>query len=161
VRLRLWHLAWILLPLAVSPGVATATSEHFVFPLSGQLMVPPRNSSLPHGAGDLSLELETHSLHGFLDLGVLTGPVRSIRICGPAGSDENAPILYNIGTTRHVLLTGLTRQQVAQLQAERWYVEICTGTYPDGEVRGQITHAPTAVTPSVWGAVKALYGSAP
>jgi hypothetical protein len=45
----------------------------------------------------------------------------------------------------------LTAGQIDELNAGLWYVNVTTGNYPDGEIRGQILSVPE---PSTW----ALFG---
>ena len=61
---------------------------------------------------------------------------------GPVG--VNGPVLFNLtgasGTSGTLTLapTAVTPAQVADLRAKRWYVDIHTTNFPDGEIRGQI-----------------------
>jgi hypothetical protein len=66
---------------------------------------------------------------------------------GPAGPGENAdqfapiniPIYYyNSGIWDGVTLTD---QQAGEVLAGRWYVNVMTIQYPEGEIRGQILPA--------------------
>jgi hypothetical protein len=66
---------------------------------------------------------------------------------GPVG--VNGPVLFNLtgasGTSGTLTLapTAVTPAQVADLRAKRWYVNIHTTNFPDGEIRGQIKIATT------------------
>ncbi len=68
-----------------------------------------------------------------------------IHFHGPALATENAPVVIPIEdhTTSHTgTITGTTRElsqaEEDQLLNERWYLNIHSGTHPDGELRGQL-----------------------
>jgi hypothetical protein len=61
---------------------------------------------------------------------------------GPAGPGENAQQIatINIPIYDNTIWDGvtLTEEQAADVLAGRWYVNVMTIQYPDGEIRGQI-----------------------
>ena len=154
MRARPWHVIGLLLLLALA--ARAGPTERLAFPLSGGLMVPPTDSPAS-GSADLLLDLETASLGGFIVFEHLQGALTAMQFHGPAAASERGPLLFDLGTTRHVLIGGLTHVQIRELQLEQWYVEVHTTAYADGEVRGQIRHASPALAGATWAAVKALF----
>jgi CHRD domain-containing protein len=148
--------AWLLAGAMLAAVPAGAESERFVFSIAGHFMVPPTDSPAA-GSGDLLLDLPTTTFSGFIDFGSLRGTLTSLRICGPARNGEIGPVLYDLGRTRHVLLSGLTHDQLRDLRQERWYLLVCTNVYPQGEEGGQIVHAITSLEARTWSGIKALF----
>jgi CHRD domain len=62
-------------------------------------------------------------------------------IHGPAGAGENAPALVTLSLSESPIsgTVTLTPEQAAELLAGKTYLDIHSKTYPDGEIRGQIT----------------------
>lgn len=148
--------AALLALLALATPVVAEPLEHFVFPLSGELMVPPTSSPVV-GSADLIYDPETTSLSGFVLFGNLRGDLTSLQIHGPAGATERGPLLADLGATRHILMAGMVHTQIAWLLQEQLYVEVHTSAFPDGEERGQILREHSAVDSSTWTAIRALF----
>ena len=79
-----------------------------------------------------------------LNLVGLSGPITGGSLNGPSPTDGTAPPvspinipIYTFGTNISDGVT-LTGQQAAEVLAGRWYVNVMTIQYPDGEIRGQI-----------------------
>ena len=74
----------------------------------------------------------------------LSGPVTMAYLHGPAAAGENAqqvaPINVPFYADRSTIDDGvtLTEGQAAEVLAGRWYVNVMTAKFPDGEIRGQI-----------------------
>ena len=158
MRARWWHCLGLVPALGTAALAAAGPTERFIFPISSQLMVPP-TSSPAAGSADLLLDVDTASLHGFITFGSLRGTLTSVQIHGPASRTATGPLLFDLGPTRHVLLSELTHPQLQELRQELWYLEVRTTVYPNGEERGQIVHAVTRVDAGTWGGVKALFRS--
>ena len=77
-----------------------------------------------------------------LNLVGLSGPITMGYMHGPAGPGENAQQIapINIPIYDNTIWDGvtLTEEQAADVLAGRWYVNVMTIQYPDGEIRGQI-----------------------
>lgn len=109
--------------------------------LNGSNEVPPTQS---RGSGyfEAVYRPSTKVLEYRLNLVGLSGPTTMGYLQGPAGPGENAqhngPI--NIPIYDNTIWDGftLTAEQAADVLAGRWYVNITTIQYPDGEIRGQI-----------------------
>jgi hypothetical protein len=64
-----------------------------------------------------------------------------VDIHGPAAGGENAPALVTFHLSESPIsgTVTLTQEQAAELLAGKTYLDIHSSTYPDGEIRGQIT----------------------
>ena len=111
--------------------------------LSGAREVPPIDSK---GTGYFTAVYRpsTKVLEYRINLVGLSGPVRQAGLYGPAAPDQNAvqvvPIDVPFYADRSTVNDGvtLTAQQVSEVLAGLWYVNVLTEKYPDGEIRGQI-----------------------
>lgn len=111
--------------------------------LNGATEVPPTDS---RGTGYFTAVYRpsTKVLEYRLNLVGLSGPVTMAYLHGPAAPGENAqqvaPINIPLYADRSTVDDGvtLTEQQAAEVVAGRWYVNVMTGKFPDGEIRGQI-----------------------
>ena len=111
--------------------------------LNGASEVPPTDTK---GSGYFTAVYRpsTKVLEYRLNLVGLSGPVTIAYLQGPAGPGENAekivPIDGPLYRDRSSIWDGvtLTEEQAADVVAGRWYVNVMTEKFPDGEVRGQI-----------------------
>lgn len=139
----------------VLPAVAVAQTS-FLANLNGGAEVPPSPSGA-FGFGAFAYvadsQMVTYSV-SFVGIGTVTG----IHVHGPAPAGENALVLFDlpIANPTFGVVGPITGQQVAELQAGLWYVNVHSIAYPSGEIRGQILEV-TAAEPSTWTEVKALY----
>ena len=109
--------------------------------LNGSNEVPPTQSG---GSGyfEAVYRPSTKVLEYRLNLVGLSGPITMGYMQGPADPGENAQQVapINIAIYDNTIWDGvtLTEEQAAEVVAGRWYVEVRTIQYPDGEIRGQI-----------------------
>lgn len=74
----------------------------------------------------------------------LSGPATAITINGPASTTENGPVIFTFTSSPannypFVSQTfDVTADQVAQLRAGSWYIQVATAANADGEIRGQL-----------------------
>src|SRR5215468_11180621 len=111
--------------------------------LNGSNEVPPTQS---RGSGyfEAVYRPSTKVLEYRLNLVGLSSPVTMSYLHGPASPGENADKVAPINIPLYYYSSGvwdgvtLTEQQAAEVLAGRWYVNVMTTDYPDGEIRGQI-----------------------
>jgi hypothetical protein len=111
--------------------------------LNGAGEVPPTDT---RGTGYFAAVYRpsTKVLEYRLNLVGLSGPVTMAYLHGPAAPGENAqqvaPINVPFYADRSTIDNGvtLTEQQASEVLAGRWYVNVMTEKFPDGEIRGQI-----------------------
>lgn len=109
--------------------------------LSGAQEVPSVNSS---GTGQAELQWNQNSnvLSWKVTYTGLSGPVTAAHIHGPAAPGTNAGVVIPFMTGLSGTITGqtnLTSAQAADLASGRWYVNIHTSAFPNGEIRGQLS----------------------
>ena len=114
-----------------------APSQLFVFDLSGEQEVPPNDSTARGGCfGQFDADAATLSLvctHN------VVGPALMHIHRAPPGS--NGPIVFDLGdpvSPVEATWTGMTAEQIADLLAGNYYINVHASGRPDGEIRGQI-----------------------
>ena len=144
--------------LAVMAATAKADTT-FSGKLSGAQMVPP-NASTAVGVGTIILNDAETRITISLDFSGLGSNQTAAHIHGPAGSGSEAPVLFNLGSqgatsgTFTNLSAAVSRGQVAQLRAGKWYFDIHSTKLLHGEIRGQILPAGEAPANNVDGGLR-------
>jgi hypothetical protein len=134
-------LAWGLLGLSLSAAPARAEVIVFTADLSAKAEVPP-NPSTARGSAEVRVDMSTRGISWVIEFSGLTGPLTAAHFHGPASATTNAGILVPIARAGAAspIVGGstLTEQQIQELVAGRWYINLHTGTHPGGEIRGQV-----------------------
>ena len=130
-------------------STAAAAQQKFSVYLSGRQEVPANNSS---GSGTCFVTLNATETQVTVECTYrnLTSNVVGAHIHdnGPVG--VNGPIRFNFnytgGTSGTIgpLTFNTTPAQVADLRSNKWYVNIHTSNFPNGEIRGQVKRATVA-----------------
>lgn len=149
-----------LLPLLLFAAVlsaalpAFAEKNRYSADLNGQQEVPPVKTQ---ATGDLKLNIYEHELSFELTVSGLTSPIAAYLHQGKPG-ENGAPVAglfggpAKVGVFSGVLAEGTISEEnllgelqgkkvtdlVRLIRAGKTYVNIITGTFPDGEIRGQI-----------------------
>lgn len=134
--------------------------------LTGADEVPPNSDPT---IGTATFWLTGDTLTYFIYVPALTFITTGGTVNGPAAPGANAPVLFDLGAFRYhsgstigdpPFYSGgsdgppfgspfsLTGEQINQLESGLWYVNITSGFYPEGQLRGQILSVPE---PSVLG----------
>ena len=130
----------IILAMMAVTAKADAT---FSGKLSGAQMVPP-NTSKAVGVGTVILNDAETRITISLDFSGLASNQTAAHIHGPGGPGSEAPVLFNLGSqgatsgTFINLSAAVSRAQVAQLRAGKWYFDVHSTKLLHGEIRGQI-----------------------
>ena len=108
--------------------------------MTGSQEVPPVTTA---GSGMAEVQLNTHTnkLSWKVSYNGLSGPAVAGHIHGPAAPGQNAGVLIPFASVAAQPVFGettVTPQQIADLVAGRWYVNIHTPDHPGGEIRGQL-----------------------
>ena len=121
---------------------ATATGQLIDYNAVGMtgLQVVPPNASPATGTAYLFLNTATRELSWTVESQNLIGNKTSAHFHGPAAAGANGPVQVTLGLGNPTMGSQiLTVQQVADLQAGKWYVDVHTTTFPGAEIRGQLT----------------------
>jgi hypothetical protein len=135
---RLLTGAGLALLLFSSPAFADAMM--FKADLKGASEVPATDSS-GDGNAMVTLDASTKKLSWKITYSGLTGDPTAAHFHGPAASGANAGPAVDISGKIAEGTADLTDAQVADLQAGKWYVNIHTAKFPNGEIRGQVEAA--------------------
>ena len=125
------------------PGEPRLPKTDFRAALNGASEVPPVETRAT-GYFAAVYRPSTKVLEYRLNVVGLSGPVTMAYLHGPAAAGENAqqvaPINVPLYADRSTIDDGvtLTEGQAAEVLAGRWYVNVMTEKFPDGEIRGQI-----------------------
>ena len=116
---------------------ASAETLKFKADMKGASEVPPTDSA---GTADAQVTVDTGTkkLSWTVTYSGLTGDAKAAHFHGPAGPGQNAPPVITITGKIKNGSADLTDQQLADLQAGKWYVNIHTAKFPGGEIRGQV-----------------------
>jgi len=126
--------------------------------LDGANEVPPTDSTrIGMGIGT-GVTLNGTTLDYSIGFSATTDIPTDVTINGPAGTDSTAPILFDLGAPSYYtgfnppllswsvtgMINNLTGAQISDLENGLWYVNFfsSSSSYPDGEIRGQITPVP-------------------
>jgi len=122
-------------------GEPRVAKTDFRATLSGASEVPPTDSRA-WGYFEAVYRPSTKVLEYRLNLVGLSSPITMGYLQGPADPGANAQRVapINVPIYDYTIWDGvtLTEQQAAEVLAGRWYVNVLTVNYPDGELRGQI-----------------------
>lgn len=123
-------------------GVANAETLRFRAALAGSSEVPP-NTEMGKGEATATLDTATKVFNYTVTYSGLTGPATAAHFHGPAAPGANAGPVVPITNLANPIagMAMLTDQQIADLRAGRWYVNIHTAAHPPGEIRGQLMAA--------------------
>lgn len=115
--------------------------------LSGQLSGAsevPANASAGAGSVAATLNKENNELKWTVNYSGLSGPALAGHFHGPAAAGQNAGVALGFKGSVESPIMGqatLTPEQVQDLLAGKWYVNVHTKANPGGELRAQVVPA--------------------
>jgi hypothetical protein len=121
----------------LATGPVLAETLRFKADLKGSNEVPPADSA-GSGSGDITVDTETKKLTYTVTFSGLSGDATAAHFHGPAAAGENAGPVVDIFGAIASGSADITDQHLADLQAGKWYLNIHTEKFPDGELRGQV-----------------------
>ena len=103
----------------------------------------PANDSAGTGTVETTLDTETKVFKWSVTYEGLTGPATAAHFHGPADPGQTAGPVVPVEDLESPMEGEATLDdaQIADLQAGKWYFNIHTAQYPDGEIRGQLQHS--------------------
>ncbi|CDP52918.1 CHRD domain-containing protein [Paradevosia shaoguanensis] len=131
------------LAFALAATPAFAEMVHFKAALDGKSEVPPTDSA-GTGTVDATYDTDSKAFTWTIDYSGLSGDASAAHFHGPADPGANASPVVPIDGALTSPIKGtatLTDEQATDLQAGKWYFNIHTAKFPDGEIRGQVTKA--------------------
>jgi len=154
----------LFLALAILSNAALLNAQGTLFftaNFSGANEVPPNASA---GLASGSFEVIDPTLYVSV---LVYSPLKAadVTINGSANPGTIAPVLFDLpmgviiapdpqtgqGGQSYTLAQNLTASQIADLEAGKWYVNIDTAAYPNGELRGQLVPVPEPSSISLFG----------
>jgi CHRD domain len=108
--------------------------------MKGATEVPPTNSPA-NGNAMVTLDTAGKTLAWKITYSGLTGDATAAHFHGPAAPGANAGPVVDISGKIAEGSATLTDQQMVDLQAGKWYLNIHTAKFPNGEIRGQVEPA--------------------
>jgi hypothetical protein len=84
------------------------------------------------------VDTDTKKLSWTVTYSGLTGEATAAHFHGPAAAGENAAPAVDISAAIKTGSADITDQQLADLQAGKWYLNVHSEKFPDGEIRGQV-----------------------
>ena len=132
----------LLAGLAIAAILATpvfAETIRLKTDLKATAEVPPTDSSAT-GSADVMVDTAT-KLSWTVNYSGLTGEATAAHFYGPAAAGENAAPAVDISAAIKTGSADITDQQLADLQAGKWYLNVHSAKFPDGEIRGQVEKA--------------------
>ena len=137
----------VVVPLTVILAAAAATpAAAEVVQLRAELTasaeVPP-NASPARGSAEVSLDTATRQLTWRVSFADLTAPMTAMHFHGPAAPTANAGVVIPIPASpaQATIVNGsatISEQQMADIIAGRYYINVHTPNNPGGEIRGQV-----------------------
>lgn len=128
------------LALASVSSPVLAEQLNLTATLSGTEEVPA-NDSAATGMLDGTFDTDTNVLTFSISYSGLSGDATAAHFHGPAAPGEKAPPVLPIDSALTSPIAGtatLSDAQEADLLAGRWYFNVHTAKFPDGEIRGQV-----------------------
>lgn len=119
-------------------GPAFAEAVSYKANLDGKSETPP-NDSNGKGLADVKYDSATKTLSWIISFNGLSGDPVAAHFHGPADAGQKAGPVVDISKNINSGSATITDEQAQQLADGKWYVNIHTQKFPDGEIRGQVT----------------------
>ena len=135
--------------MKISPIICVVAAGVFVSPsafaetlmykatLTASAVVPPTDSK-GSGKADVTFDTATKKLSWKVSYDKLTGEPTAAHFHGPAGPKDNAGPVVDVTSNIKDGSAAITDAQAADLDAGKWYLNVHTMKFPDGEIRGQV-----------------------
>ncbi len=141
------HIAKNLLTAAglVSALMFTAAAQAEMMTFKADLLGStevPANDSAGKGTAELVVDTDTKKLTWTMTVEGLSGDATAAHSHGPASATENAPPVIDM--SGDMMMKGsadITEAQWNEMKAGKYYVNVHTAKFPDGEIRGQLAAA--------------------
>jgi hypothetical protein len=119
---------------------AEAEMMKFKADLKGAAEVPPADSAAT-GNAEVTVDTDAKKISWTVKVDGLSGEATAAHFHGPASATESAPPVIDMSSAIMDGSGDITDAQWAELQAGKYYVNVHTAKFPDGEIRGQLEAA--------------------
>ncbi|PVA11091.1 CHRD domain-containing protein [Pelagivirga sediminicola] len=119
---------------------AFAEELNFTADLTADAEVPATDSSAT-GSADVNVDTDAKTVSWTVTVQELTGDPVAAHIHGPADPGENAGPVIDMSDAVMEGSADITDEQITALKDGKYYVNVHTEKFPDGEIRGQLEAA--------------------
>ena len=158
--MKLLKLTFILALVLISSIPASAV----MVPLSADMDGSQANAGMGTGSpgvgtAPITLDTDTNLLSWVVNRSGLTGTPLVMHFHGPALPNQNAGVQVSTGVAGPPVMGNavLSANQVDDLLAGLWYLNLHTDEFPGGEIRGVVSTDVVVTESQAWGWVKALF----
>ena len=130
-------LAGLTAALLLAAPAAEAEVLKFKTDLKGAAEVPATDSAAT-GSAEVTVDTDTKKISWTVKVDGLSGEATAAHFHGPASATEIAPPVIDMSSAIMEGNGDITDAQWAELQAGKYYVNVHTAKFPDGEIRGQL-----------------------
>jgi hypothetical protein len=123
--------------LLMAGPTSFAANVKYKADLKGSKEVPAADSSAT-GKANITYDDKAKKLSWVVTYSGLSGEPTAAHFHGPAAPGKNAGPVVDISGDIKKGSAELTAEQAADLKAGKWYLNIHTEKFPDGEIRGQV-----------------------
>lgn len=121
-------------------GPAFAETVKYTADLTADAEVPPTDSSAT-GTADVTVDTDAKTVSWTVTVEGLSGDPVAAHVHGPAEKSENAAPVIDMSGSLMEGSADITDEQISELEAGKYYVNVHTEQNPDGEIRGQLEAA--------------------
>lgn len=119
---------------------ASAETKNYTADLTASAEVPSTVSPAT-GTADVVVDTDAKTVSWTVKVEDLTGEATAAHIHGPADKGVNASPVIDMSAAIMQGSADITDEQISEIEAGKYYVNVHTEKYPDGEVRGQLESA--------------------
>ena len=123
--------------LLMTEPASFAANVKYKADLKGSKEVPATGSAAT-GKANITYDDKSKKLSWVVTYSGLSGDPTAAHFHGPAAPGKNAGPVVDISGDIKKGTAELTADQAADLKAGKWYLNIHTEKFPDGEIRGQV-----------------------
>ena len=123
--------------LLLAGPAAQAEMMTFTAVLNGSSEVPSTGSAAT-GSAEVLVDTDAKKVTWPVKSDTLSGDPTAAHIHGPASASQKAPPVIDMSTAIMQGSADITESQISDLKAGKYYVNVHTAMFPDGEIRGQL-----------------------
>ena len=122
----------------VFSGGAQAEMLTFKADMLGSTEVPATDSA-GKGSAEVTVDTDTKKVSWTMSVEGLSGDATAAHAHGPASATESAPPVIDMSGDKMMKGSAdITEAQWTEMKAGKYYINVHTAKFPDGEIRGQL-----------------------